>query len=164
MTAKKPAKKCAFFQGWRLAYTSVEDPGEGPGGPAPPYFSPKMRPEGPKKYLGDTPPPLSQALDDPPPPSPLSEGLNPPLYLYQVVRDAKSHARLKELSLAGYIVVQRFSFVFSLVSASNVTTQNNSWYATIWPEKTDDMENERRNPRPQVPYRGFLAQKYSLLA
>ena len=126
MTAKKPAKKCAFFQGWRLAYTSVEDPG----GPA----------------------------------SPLSEGLNPPLYLYQVVRDAKSHARLKELSLAGYIVVQRFSFVFSPVSASNVTTQNNSWYATIWPEKTDDMENERRNPRPQVPYRGFLAQKYSLLA
>ena len=132
-------------------------------GARPPYFSTKMWPEGPKKYLGETPPPLSQALDDPPP-SPISEGLNPPLYLYQVVRDAKSHARLKELSLAGYIVVQRFSFVFSLVSASNVTTQNNSWYATIWPEKTDDMENERRNPRPQVPYRGFLAQKYSLLA
>ena len=67
MTAKKPAKKCAFFQGWRLAYTSVEDPGEGPGGPAPPYFSTKMRPEGPKKHLKETPP-LSQALDDPPPP------------------------------------------------------------------------------------------------
>ena len=163
MTAKKPAKKCAFFRGWRLAYTSVEDPREGPGGPAPLIFRPKCGPKGRKNIWG-RPPPLSQALDDPPPPSPLSEGLNPPLYLYQVVRDAKSHARLKELSLAGYIVVQRFSFVFSLVSASNVTTQNNSWYATIWPEKTDDMENERRNPRPQVPYRGFLAQKYSLLA
>ena len=93
-------------------------------GGRPPYFSTKMRPEGPKKYLGETPPPylrLWMTL-----PSPLSEGLNPPLYLYQVVRDAKSHARLKELSLAGYIVVQRFSFVFSLFSASNVTTQNNS--------------------------------------
>ena len=132
--------------------------------PPPLIFRPKWGPKGRKNIWGRLPPPLSQALDDPPPPSPLSEGLNPPLYLYQVVRDAKSHARLKELSLAGYIVVQRFSFVFSLFSASNVTTQNNSWYATIWPEKTDDMENERRNPRPQVPYRGFLAQKYSLLA
>ena len=133
-------------------------------GARPPLFFDQNEARKAEKIFGGDPPLLSQALDDPPPPSPLSEGLNPPLYLYQVVRDAKRNARLKELSLAGYIVVQRFSFVFSPVSASNVTTQNNSWYATIWPEKTDDMENERRNPRPQVPYRGFLAQKYSLLA
>ena len=120
-------------------------------GARPPLFFDQNEARKAEKIFGGDPPLLSQALD-------------PPLYLYQVVRDAKSHARLKELSLAGYIVVQRFSFVFSPVSASNVTTQNNSWYATIWPEKTDDMENERRNPRPQVPYRGFLAQKYSLLA
>ena len=45
--------------------------------PPPPYFYTKMRPEGQKKLTG---PPLSQGLDDrPPPPPPLSEGLDPPL-------------------------------------------------------------------------------------
>ena len=32
-----------------LNMTSVAVPGEGPGGPAPPYFYTKLRPEGPKK-------------------------------------------------------------------------------------------------------------------
>ena len=36
----------------------------------PPYFSTKMRPEGPKKIFLET---------APPPPPPLSEGLDPPL-------------------------------------------------------------------------------------
>ena len=46
---------------------AVADPGEGPGGPAPPppaYFQTKLRPEGPKINFGDRPPPLlSQGLD-----------------------------------------------------------------------------------------------------
>ena len=39
---------------------AVADPGEGPGGPAPPppaYFQTKLRPEGPKINFGDPPPP-----------------------------------------------------------------------------------------------------------
>ena len=52
--------------------------------PPPPthYFSTKMRPEGPKKIFLETgSSPLSQGLDDRPPPlpPPLSEGLDPPL-------------------------------------------------------------------------------------
>ena len=51
---------------------AVADPGKGSGGPGfPPYFSTKMRPEGPKKFILETPPP--------PTPPPLSEGLDPPL-------------------------------------------------------------------------------------
>ena len=41
--------------------------GGGAGGPAPPYFSTKMWPEGPKKNFGRPGPPLSQGLDDRPP-------------------------------------------------------------------------------------------------
>ena len=44
--------------------------GRGSGGPVPPYFSTKMRPEGPKNFFGDCPPPLppplSQGRDDRP--------------------------------------------------------------------------------------------------
>ena len=46
-----------------LNMTSVADPGEGPGGPAPPYFYTKLRPEGPRKNFWD-PPSLSKGLDD----------------------------------------------------------------------------------------------------
>ena len=47
-----------------LNMTSVADPGEGPGGPAPPpYFYTKLMPEGPKKKFGD-PPSLSKGLND----------------------------------------------------------------------------------------------------
>ena len=56
---------------------AVADPGEGPGGPAPPppaYFQTKLRPEGPKINFGDRPPP--------PPPSPLSQGLDLALLKY----------------------------------------------------------------------------------
>jgi len=50
------------------------------GGPPPPYFPTKMRPEGPKKMFLETgPPPLSRGLDDRPSPPPISEGLDPPL-------------------------------------------------------------------------------------
>ena len=38
--------------------------GRSPGGPGPPYFSTKMRPEGPKKIFLETGPPLSQGVDD----------------------------------------------------------------------------------------------------
>ena len=54
---------------------SVVDPAEGPGGggPGPPYFWTKLRPEEPKKFFFSRPgPPLSQGLDDR---LPLSEGL-----------------------------------------------------------------------------------------
>lgn len=50
------------------------------GGPAPPYFSSKLRSEGPTKIFLETgpPPPPSQGRDDSPPPPP-SEELDPPL-------------------------------------------------------------------------------------
>ena len=37
---------------------SVADPGEGPGGPAPPYVGTKLRPQGPKKFCWETAPPI----------------------------------------------------------------------------------------------------------
>ena len=50
-------------------HLSVADPGEEPGGPAPPYFQTKRRPEGRKQIFwrppfAPPPPPLSQGLDD----------------------------------------------------------------------------------------------------
>ena len=66
----------------------VADPGEGPGGPAPPYFSTKMRPEGPNKiFWGTGPPPLSEGLDDRPP--------HPPSYLKIWIRHWKSWPKIK---------------------------------------------------------------------
>ena len=55
--------------------------GRGPGGPPPPYFRTKLRPEGPKKFFLETsPPPVSKGLvDRPPPPSILSQGIDPAL-------------------------------------------------------------------------------------
>jgi len=44
--------------------------GRGLGGLGPPYFGTKLRPEGPKHFLGRPPPP---------PPPPLSQGLDPAL-------------------------------------------------------------------------------------
>ena len=44
--------------------------GEARGTRPPPYFSTKMRSEGPKQIFLETGPPLSQALDDRPPPPP----------------------------------------------------------------------------------------------
>ena len=49
---------------------SVADPGEGPGGPGPPYFYTKLRPDGPKKiFLRLSPPPpyLRIWMTTPPP-------------------------------------------------------------------------------------------------
>ena len=43
---------------------SVADPGEGPGGPAPPYVWTKLRPQ---IFLGDGLPPLSKGLGNQPP-------------------------------------------------------------------------------------------------
>ena len=59
---------------------AVGDPGEGPGGAAPPYFLTTLRPEGRKKYFFETGSPLpllSQGLDDRA--APLSEGVDPPM-------------------------------------------------------------------------------------
>ena len=54
---------------------AVADPGE-----APPYFSTKMRPRGPKKFFLQTgPTPLSQGLDNRPPPPSSKGDLDPPL-------------------------------------------------------------------------------------
>ena len=48
----------------------MADPGEGSGGPAPPYFQSKLRPEGPKKYLWRLLPLFSVSGWLPPPPTP----------------------------------------------------------------------------------------------
>ena len=52
---------------------SMADPGEGPGGPTPPYFYTKMKPEGPKKFFLSPPPPPSylRVWMTAPPPTPL---------------------------------------------------------------------------------------------
>ena len=71
---------------------AVADPGEGPWGPElPPYFSTKMMPEGPKKTFVETGPPLSQDLDDRPPP-PLSEGLDLPITVDETSPAALLHS------------------------------------------------------------------------
>ena len=66
----------SFIQ-WRIQ-------GRGSGGPAPPYFQTKLRPEGSKKFFGDLPPPptppLSKRLDDRSPF--LSQGLDDPALLF----------------------------------------------------------------------------------
>ena len=60
-----------------LFVLSVADLGEGPGGAAPsPYFWTKLRPEGPKKCFWR------------PPPSPLSQGLDPALIISTNVLEA----------------------------------------------------------------------------
>ena len=60
-------------------------PGEGPGGPGSPLiFRLKLSRKGRKHLFGDRPSPLSQCLDDCPPP-PLSEGLDPPLPAVQLL-------------------------------------------------------------------------------
>ena len=70
--------RCAFKYVIPHIITLVADPQEGPGSPGPPpYFSTKLRTEGPKKIIfGDRPPtPLPKGLDDlHPPSSPLISG------------------------------------------------------------------------------------------
>ena len=70
----------------KCLYRPVADPGEGPGGPPPPpYFWTKLWPEGPKKnFFLDRPTPLisGSGWPDPPPPTPLSEGLDPPMQVH----------------------------------------------------------------------------------
>ena len=60
---------------------AVADPGEGPGGAAPPLFPDQTEARRAKKiFFGDQPPPVSKGLDDrPPPPSILSQGIDPAL-------------------------------------------------------------------------------------
>ena len=54
----------------------VMDPGEGPGGPAPPIFLDQTEAQRAQIFFfWDRPPPLCQGLDDRAPP--LSEGLDP---------------------------------------------------------------------------------------
>ena len=70
---------------WKFLYkVPVADPGEGPGHgePSASYFWTKLRPKGLKEISFKTGSPLSQGLDDPPPPPQLSEGLDPPLSTY----------------------------------------------------------------------------------
>ena len=64
---------------------SEADPREGPGGPRPRYFWTKLRPEGLKNIFSKNCPPSPYLrvwmTPSPPPPFPLSEGLDPPLDL-----------------------------------------------------------------------------------
>ena len=46
-----------FVVAQKLSGIAVADLGEGPVRPAPPYFKPKLRPEGPKKFLETAFPP-----------------------------------------------------------------------------------------------------------
>ena len=60
---------------------AVTDPGEGPGGPAPPYFRTKLRPDGPKKFFwrpAPPPPPYLRVWMTAPLPI-LSQGFDPAL-------------------------------------------------------------------------------------
>ena len=61
-------------------------------GPRPLIFEPNPNPN---RYHTRPPPSLSQGVDDPsPPPRPLSEGLDPPLYMIR-----KKHLNSVELEL-----------------------------------------------------------------
>ena len=54
--------------------------GRGPGGPPPPLFPDQTEARRAKKiFFGDQPPPVSKGLDDRPPPSILSQGIDPAL-------------------------------------------------------------------------------------
>ena len=67
------------------------DPGEGPGGPNPPLI---FKTKGRKKIFA-TVPPLSQDLNDrPPPPPSLSEGLDLPLRKAYEVTAARTSGRV----------------------------------------------------------------------
>ena len=59
-------------------YSSVVDPGEGLRGP---LFLDQTEARRVEKNFFETAAPLSQGLDDRPPPLPLSEGLDPPLFM-----------------------------------------------------------------------------------
>ena len=76
--------------GIKIAKVEVADPGEGPWGT--PYFSTKMRPEELRKNFLETPLPLSEGLDDPPPP-PISEGLDLPLRAGRLTNFDKENQR-----------------------------------------------------------------------
>ena len=72
---------------WLLGsnHSPLADPGEGTGAPAPLppalIFRPNWGPKGWKNFFWRPGPPLTQGLNDhPPPPSPLSEGLGPLLF------------------------------------------------------------------------------------
>ena len=61
-------------------YSTVADPGEGPGGgpPPAPLFRPNWGPKGQKTFFLETaPPPFLRIRMTAPPPSPLSQGLDP---------------------------------------------------------------------------------------
>ena len=64
-------KRPIFLYGYTNRQTSrsiaVADPGEGPGGPGPPYFLTKLRPDGPKNFLRPPPPYLRVCMTAPPP-------------------------------------------------------------------------------------------------
>ena len=65
--------------------------GRGPAPPPPLIFRPKWGPKGPKKIFGRRPLPYLRVWMTPPPPNPLSEGLDPPLS--RTVLDSGLHAR-----------------------------------------------------------------------
>ena len=75
--SNKIAKFACNYLNPDMKHLTVVDPGEGPGGPGPLYYSAKMRPVGPKKNILENapPPPLFRGLDDR---AHLSEGLDPP--------------------------------------------------------------------------------------
>ena len=62
----------------------MADPGEGSGGPASPLFLDQIETRKAKKHFFETARPLSKVLDNRPPPPhphPLSQGLDPALYI-----------------------------------------------------------------------------------
>ena len=82
----------------------MADPGEGPGGPAPPplLFNLNKAQRAEKNFLGDQPPPLpfSQGLDDR---LPLSECLDPPLLILTNVNQVPFSLGKKNLDKQGFL-------------------------------------------------------------
>ena len=69
MSARKAIR---YSPGGGLSYITVADPGEGIREPGPPLFSDQNEARRtPQKFFLETAPPLSQGLDDRPPPPPL---------------------------------------------------------------------------------------------
>ena len=66
-----PPKKVAAVETWPLVEVRLQNPGEGPGGPGPPLFLDQNEARRTEKiFFKAGPGPLSEGLDDRPPPPP----------------------------------------------------------------------------------------------
>ena len=110
--SSKIAKFACNYLNTDMKHLTVVDPGEGPGGPAPPYYSAKMRPVGPKKNI------LENAPPPPPPPPYLGVWMTgPPTYLKVWIRHCVITVPI-HLALCFMVLATRVTFQGSTLGVS----------------------------------------------